>query len=76
MLAYLQRVGLTRGLFAGNSRGWLVVGTAAWVIRTGRRLSRPSEEVVFRQVLGPGESLRIDHTTVGRDGRPVEVGRR
>jgi hypothetical protein len=34
-------------------------------------MSRPSEEVVFRQVLGPGESLRIDHTAVGRDGRPV-----
>jgi hypothetical protein len=76
MLAYLQRVGLTRGLFAGSSRGWLVVGTAAWLIRTGRRLSRPSEEVVFRQVLGPGESLRIDHTAVGRDGRPVKVRRR
>ncbi|HSL57733.1 MAG TPA: hypothetical protein VK866_07820 [Acidimicrobiales bacterium] len=76
MLALLQRVGLNRGLFAGSSRAWLVVGTAAWVLRTARRLSQPSEEVVFRQVLGPGESVRIDHTAVTRSGAPVKVRRR
>lgn len=76
MLAFLQRVGLSRGLFSGSSRGWLVVGTAAWLLRTGRRLSRPTEDVVFRQVLRPGDSLRIDHTATGRDGKPVKVKRR
>lgn len=76
MLAFLQRVGLNRGLFGGSSRGWLVVGTAAWLLRTGRRLSRPTEEVVFRQVLRPGETLRIDHTAIGRDGEPVKVKQR
>lgn len=76
MLRRLQSIGLSRGLFAGSSRGWLVVGTAAWLLRNARRWSTPTEEVVYRQVLRPGETVHIDHTTVDRRGRPVKGRRR
>jgi len=75
VLALLQRVGLDRGLFAGSNRVWLVVGTTAWLLRTARRVSRPTDDVVFRQVLGPGETLQIDHTLLTRAGGPA-TGRR
>jgi len=70
-LERLQRIGLDRGLWHGASRVWLVVGTVAWLVRTARRISRPVPEVVYRQVLAPGDRIQIEHTDLDRTGKPV-----
>lgn len=62
LLQALQKLGAVRGL-RGNSRAWTVVWVAAFAARQVRkRRGRKGEEVVFRQELGPGEALVIDHT--------------
>jgi hypothetical protein len=54
------RNGWRRGVVDGN-RTWIVVGGLALVGHlAGRALSR-QEEVVFKELLKPGESLRITH---------------
>jgi hypothetical protein len=62
MLAGLLRrartEGITRGLIGGN-RLWLVVGGLAWGAQALRWAVRREEEVVFREVLEPGEQLVI-----------------
>jgi sulfur carrier protein len=71
VLERLQRIGLDRGLWRGASRAWLVVGTLAWLLRTARRVSRPVPEVVYRQVLDPGDRILVEHTLHDRTGRTV-----
>lgn len=55
----LRQTSLDRGS-AGSGR-WLAVFTILWAARFIRSRSTRREETVFRQVLEPGDSLRIDH---------------
>jgi hypothetical protein len=55
-----MRNGWRRGVVDGN-RTWIYVGGLALVGHlAGRALAR-QEEVVFKELLKPGESLRITH---------------
>jgi hypothetical protein len=71
MEAWLRRlatIGLTRGVMRG-SRPWLAAGMIAIGLRTFRRLTRPTPEVLFRTAVRPGD--RFLFTT-----RAPDVGRR
>jgi hypothetical protein len=63
MLAFLRARALNRGLL-GGSTAWILIGGAVWTIRLFQILSR--SEVVYRDVLQPGESIVISHAP----GRP------
>lgn len=60
LLDTARRNGIDRGLL-GTSRGWLVVGAAAWGIRAFQRARRPEGETVTLEVLQPGETIVISH---------------
>jgi hypothetical protein len=75
MLQGIQRQALRRALRGQGSRAWLVVGTAAWLLRTANRLRKPQPEIVYRSVLDPGEQLVIDHLAVDQAGKPTRVRR-
>jgi hypothetical protein len=64
LVARLLRAGMRRGFQRGvldGNRAWIVLGGAALVGHlAGRALGR-KEEVVFRERLEPGESVRVTH---------------
>ncbi|MGY6499585.1 MAG: hypothetical protein ACXIVQ_01605 [Acidimicrobiales bacterium] len=76
MLVKLQRLALVRAFRGGGSRTWLIIGTAAWLVRTANRLRAPVPEVVFRGTVEPGERLVVDHLLVDQGGHPVKRRRR
>lgn len=55
-----MRMGWDRGVVEGH-RGWVVVGGAALLARLAGRAMHREPEVVFREKLRPGESIRITH---------------
>jgi hypothetical protein len=71
MLQQFQRVALSRAFRGGGSKGWLVAGTAVWLLRTANRVRKPEVETVYRGELKPGEQLVIDHLELDRTGRPT-----
>jgi len=69
LLDYLVRKGARRGLFGGETV-WLVVGGGALALRAALKVARKSEEVVFSEKLGLGETLVITHVPrAGHNGR-------
>ncbi|MFN2607393.1 MAG: hypothetical protein ABR511_05785 [Acidimicrobiales bacterium] len=62
MLRTLTRMGIFRGLL-GGSRGWLLLGMAAVGLRALARMAARKEDVVFSEVLDPGQSVVITHLT-------------
>jgi hypothetical protein len=64
LLGTLLRAGMRRGWSRGvvdGNRTWVLVGGLALVGHlAGRALAR-HEEVVFKELLKPGESFRITH---------------
>lgn len=60
-LGYLRRQAFTRGVM-GGSRGWLILGGAAWAVRLlSRAVSTRRMRTVLAQELRPGESVLISH---------------
>jgi hypothetical protein len=60
MLAYLRARAFSRG-FLGGSQLWLAIGIVVWVIRFFQWLTRPETAVIYRDRLGPGQSIVISH---------------
>ena len=60
MLAYLRAKALSRG-FLGGSQVWLAIGAVVWTLRFFQWLTRPETGVVYRDRLGPGQSVLIVH---------------
>jgi hypothetical protein len=60
MLAYLRAKALSRG-FLGGSQLWLAIGAVVWTIRFFQWLTRPETAVIYRDRLGPGQSVVITH---------------
>lgn len=56
MLRYLYRRGQLRGLF-GGSRGWTVVWAVIFGARMLKKATTREPEVVYSEVLGPGETV-------------------
>jgi hypothetical protein len=54
------RLGWQRGVVEGR-RGWAMLGGLALLGYLGRRAMRREAQVIFSEVLQPGESLRISH---------------
>lgn len=54
------RLGWQRGVMEGR-RGWAVIGGLALLGYLGRRAMHREAQVIFSEVLQPGESLRISH---------------
>ena len=71
MLLRLQRAAVARFLSGGATRGWVIVGTAAWLLRTANRLRKPEPEIVYRSTLKPGETIEIGHLALDQSGRPI-----
>lgn len=60
-LGYLRQQAVVRGLL-GGSRGWLLIGVAAWALRLLKRAAGTrSLHPVLTHELSPGESLVISH---------------
>ena len=59
------RTGARRGLGDG-SKGWLIVGALALVIRVFQWMARPGKSVIVTELLEPGQSLVISHLPPGR----------
>lgn len=76
MLQRLQRLALGRAFHGQGNRIWLILGTAAWLLRTANRLRKPVPEVVYRGSLSPGETLVVDHLAIDQAGRPTKSKRR
>jgi hypothetical protein len=58
VVALVERVGITRGLF-GGSKGWFYVGTGLWTLRRVRTLGARKPEILLREELKPGQRLVI-----------------
>lgn len=67
-MRFLLRTAFRRGVVGGSSF-WTVVGTLALAMRLLRKLTRSEPEVVYREALGPGESLVITHPRTARTAR-------
>lgn len=62
LTSWLVRAGMRRGWRLGvveGNRAWLVVGGLSLLGHLAGRALKREEEVVFREVLLPGESFRI-----------------
>lgn len=60
------RIGMRKGLRSGvldGNRAWIVVGGAALLAHLGRRAIGGEADVVFSEVLAPGEAFVIRHLT-------------
>ena len=55
---YLRRQGFYRG-WLGGSRFWMVVGGAAWFVRTFRRVFGRNVEIAAVEYLKPGQFVTI-----------------
>jgi hypothetical protein len=71
MLLRLQRLATARVMAGTGGRVWLILGTAAWLLRTANRVRKPTPEIVYRSALKPGERIQIDHLAVDQTGRPI-----
>lgn len=71
MLLRFQRLAISRVLSGSATRGWVALGTAAWLLRTANRLRKPTPEIVYRGVLKPGQTIEIDHLALDQTGRPI-----
>jgi hypothetical protein len=71
MLRYLRRRATLAGPL-GGSRQWTFVWAVLVGVRLLRRFTRGKEEVVYSEVLHPGESLLIS----GDDREPRVIGAR
>ena len=60
MLAYLRARAFSRG-FLGGSQLWLAIGAVVWTIRFFQWLTRPETAVIYRDRVGPGQTLLITH---------------
>ena len=60
MLAYLRARAFSRG-FLGGSQLWMAIGLVVWTIRLFQWLTRPDVDVVYRDRIGPGQSIEIRH---------------
>lgn len=58
VLRWLSRLGLRRGILGGSGQ-WAVVWAAAALLARARRKSEEGPVVIHREVLQPGESVRI-----------------
>ncbi|MDQ2726063.1 MAG: hypothetical protein M3Y36_11305 [Actinomycetota bacterium] len=54
------RQGLRRGLL-GGSRTWAVVGGAALIGHLGARVLGREPDVIFSEVLAPGQTFTVHH---------------
>ena len=54
------REGWSRGVLDGN-RAWVVVGGVALVAHLAGRVMHREPEVVFRELMAPGEAISILH---------------
>jgi hypothetical protein len=57
ILRRLMRTAFRRGM--SGSQAWLVLGVSALGVRTLRRLSRSTPEVIYRTELRPGDRFEI-----------------
>lgn len=57
-----RSVGLQRGV-VGGSMPWVIVAAVLWGAKAVQWARRREEQVVYRTVLSPGESLEIVHST-------------
>ena len=69
-MARLRRAALLKGIL-GGSRGWMVAGLVLWVPLLVRRNLGRSEKFVAREVLQPGQALRLEAI-----GAPTRAERR
>jgi hypothetical protein len=60
MLHYLYRRGQLRGLF-GGSKGWTLVWAVIFGARMLKKASTREPEVVYSEVLSPGETVVVRH---------------
>src|SRR5512143_972061 len=58
MLAYLRARAMSSG-FLGGSRMWIGIGFVVWTIRFFQWLTRAETEAIYREPLGPGQSVII-----------------
>lgn len=58
LLAQLSRTAFRKGVL-GGSRQWIVVWAAAALLTRARRKSEEEAVVIHREVLGPGETVRV-----------------
>ncbi|MEO7372124.1 MAG: hypothetical protein ABI949_08015 [Ilumatobacteraceae bacterium] len=58
-VAALRRNALYKGVL-GGSRGWLAIGVAVWGPRLLKKALGRTEVVVAKEVLKPGQALRIE----------------
>jgi len=63
----LAETGLRRG--ASGNGIWLAFGVVISGLRLVHRLGKRSRDVVFTEVLKPGEAFNITHSLVDRKGR-------
>jgi len=68
MLAYLRARALSKG-FLGGSRPWVALGVVVWTIRFFQWLGRRDTEIVYREALGPGQSVIIRHSATTESRR-------
>ena len=68
-MAYVRRKAIYGGLLGGN-RKWLILGGAAWMLRSGSSLfGKGHPSPVHVEDLPPGERFVIVHTPTDRKGR-------
>lgn len=64
LLRFAVRLGLRHGLrrgLLGGSRGWAVVGGVALIGHLAGRVLGSEPDVIFSEVLAPGETFTIHH---------------
>lgn len=64
-LRWAMRQGWRRGLLGGN-RAWIVVGGAALVAHLAGRALPRRDETVFSEVISPGETFDVHHSSDAR----------
>jgi hypothetical protein len=61
LLAYLRRRSTRKGII-GDSRPWLYIAAATWVIRLLRRTAFRKPEILVLEELKPGERIIISNS--------------
>jgi hypothetical protein len=68
MLRTWRSLGLQRGVI-GGSVPWVLVAAVLWGAKAMQWAMRREEQVVYRTVLKPGETLEIVHSAEGPASR-------
>lgn len=76
MLQRLQGFALGRAFTRHGSKGWLILGTAAWLLRKANETRKPEVETIYRGALEPGDRIEIDHLAIDQGGKPVKRRKR